>query len=264
MGNDLTDAISGIGEAAKFAGAVYGDLAAPTAKEIGLTVGVGAAVFLKPARGLLLVIERMEDYVGAAVERRLDRRRVPAERRQPPDPQILVGAAMGLLGAGEKPELRDMFESLLATSMDSATAGFVHPSFPEIIRQLSPDEARILRACLPGEPIIMDVTTIVDRPSRTREITIGTSHHFPTGTIALHNESMTEVYLTNLERLSLVRATSPEPDRSGLSMNYPIGQRSVTKAMGVGSLALTTLGETFWKACGCGESIADDAANMTG
>lgn len=41
-------------------------------------------------------------------------------------------------------ELRDMFANLLARSMDTATAGNVHPSFVEVIKQLTPDEARIL------------------------------------------------------------------------------------------------------------------------
>jgi hypothetical protein len=41
--------------------------------------------------------------------------------------------------------LRDMYANLLAASMDTRTATGAHPAFVEIIRQLTPDEARLLR-----------------------------------------------------------------------------------------------------------------------
>ncbi len=44
----------------------------------------------------------------------------------------------------EEPELREMFANLIASSMDSQKAISVHPSFSEIIRQMSPLDAQNL------------------------------------------------------------------------------------------------------------------------
>lgn len=44
----------------------------------------------------------------------------------------------------EEPELREMFANLIASSMDSQKATSVHPSFSEIIRQMSPLDAQNL------------------------------------------------------------------------------------------------------------------------
>ncbi len=42
-------------------------------------------------------------------------------------------------------QLREMFANLLASAMNSDVSNDVHPSFVEIIKQLSPDEAKILK-----------------------------------------------------------------------------------------------------------------------
>ena len=45
----------------------------------------------------------------------------------------------------ENEELRDLYVKLLAKSMDKRTQNQVHPSFVEIIKQLSPEEALLLK-----------------------------------------------------------------------------------------------------------------------
>jgi hypothetical protein len=44
----------------------------------------------------------------------------------------------------EEPELREMFASLVAGAMDGRVADKVHPSFVEIIKQMSPRDAEVL------------------------------------------------------------------------------------------------------------------------
>jgi len=54
-------------------------------------------------------------------------------------------------------EIRNMYANLLASSMSEKVKNDVHPAFVEIIKQLSPDEARILKFLFNGvgnEPII--------------------------------------------------------------------------------------------------------------
>jgi len=82
----------------------------------------------------------------ARVEKKLEQ--VPDERRQPPPATIAAPAALQYALLGEAPEaaeLREMFENLLASSMDSDTASSAHPAFVSMISQMSRDEARILK-----------------------------------------------------------------------------------------------------------------------
>jgi hypothetical protein len=45
----------------------------------------------------------------------------------------------------EEETLRELYANLLATSMDSETAHNAHPGFVQIIKNMSPDEARIMK-----------------------------------------------------------------------------------------------------------------------
>lgn len=53
----------------------------------------------------------------------------------------------------EEPELREMFANLIASSMDSQKATSVHPSFSEIIRQMSPLDAQNLTYFITWRPV---------------------------------------------------------------------------------------------------------------
>lgn len=54
----------------------------------------------------------------------------------------------------EEPELREMFANLIASSMDSQKATSVHPSFSEIIRQMSPLDAQNLTHFTARLPVV--------------------------------------------------------------------------------------------------------------
>lgn len=45
----------------------------------------------------------------------------------------------------EEKELRELFANLLTSSMDKSKSQFVHPSFPDIIQNLSSEDARFLK-----------------------------------------------------------------------------------------------------------------------
>jgi hypothetical protein len=71
-------------------------------------------------------------------------RGVPGDRIQTPDPNIAGPALEALRFAGPQENLRELYANLLATAMDRDTARRAHPAFVEVIKQLAPDEARIL------------------------------------------------------------------------------------------------------------------------
>ena len=62
-----------------------------------------------------------------------------------PEPYIAVPALQYISYCMDNEELRDMYANLLASSMNKIVKNGVHPGFVEIIKQLSPDEAKILK-----------------------------------------------------------------------------------------------------------------------
>lgn len=57
----------------------------------------------------------------------------------------MQGLQESLKYVGHKESLSDMYASLLASSMNKSTESLVHPGFVEIIRNMSPDEAKIMK-----------------------------------------------------------------------------------------------------------------------
>ena len=138
---DAADAIKGVAEAVP----VYQDVVQPAAKEVGSalqTVARTLHVLLAPVSALVWGYEKISVYVSERVAEKL--KDVPSERLRAPEPNIAGPALEALRYTGYLDELREMYAKLLATSIDSATAAQAHPSFVEIIKQLSPDEARLL------------------------------------------------------------------------------------------------------------------------
>ena len=117
-----------------------------TGKELakaGQTMAKTLNVLLTPFSGLVWGYERVEEYLRAALAERLQD--VPEERLVPPPINVAGSAIDAMRFTGDVDELREMFANLVAWSMDSETASDAHPSFVEIIKQLSADEARIMR-----------------------------------------------------------------------------------------------------------------------
>lgn len=82
---------------------------------------------------------------------------VPPELIEPPEAHIAVPAMQCISYCMDNNDLRDMYANLLANSMISIVKNGVHPGFVEIIKQLSPDEAKILK-CISIEKAIPTVT----------------------------------------------------------------------------------------------------------
>lgn len=125
--------------------AAYEDLLQPTAKVVGKnleTVARLITVALTPLRAVVWGSERLETWLVPALAERLEG--VPAERIITPSPLIAGPALEALRFAGTEETLRELYANLLATSMDRDRAHNAHPSFVEILKQLSPDEAKIL------------------------------------------------------------------------------------------------------------------------
>ena len=133
-------------EAVRGAKEVYENSLQPSVKQLGQsleTVMKTLNVTLAPFRLIVYGWDKIEKEVLPSIARKV--RKIPEERRIKPNPSIAGPALEALRFTVDQPELREMFENLLATSMDSEKVQSAHPSFVEIIKQISPDEARIIR-----------------------------------------------------------------------------------------------------------------------
>jgi len=124
---------------------VYQDTLQPLAKQAGKaleTIGRTVNAALSPIKVLVSGIEWLEKDVEKRLTEKLED--VPQERIQTPHPTIAGPALEALRFAVNEPSLRDLYINLLSTSMDVESAYKAHPAFVEIIRQLTPDEARVI------------------------------------------------------------------------------------------------------------------------
>lgn len=236
----------------------YDDALKPVAQEVGKALGlIGQTVnaMLVPLQGFVWAWGQIADYVGATVPRVLEERGVPISRIQTPDADIAVPS----LEALRYSKLRENFARLIATSMDAEHAGEAHPAFVEILKQMTPDEARILEF-LPrlgrSEPLV-DLTYLDNE----RGLFILERH---VGTLATDARceapERLAAYVDNLCRLGLTERPDLEYLREdwrydrirALGVVKDAASRVPAGAMfsiQTGTIGVTTLGDAFRHAC---------------
>jgi hypothetical protein len=126
---------------------VYQDGGRPVVKPTGELVGLVPRA-IKAALAPLEQWVLQKEYNVAETKRLLEEKlkNVPPEQIQPPEAHIAVPAMQYISYCMDNDELRDMYANLLANSMNEVIKNGVHPGFVEIIKQLCPDEAKILKA----------------------------------------------------------------------------------------------------------------------
>jgi hypothetical protein len=137
---DAADAIRGVVEAVP----VYQDVVQPAAQEIGKalqTIAKTVHIAIAPISALVWGYEQIREFVLVRVAEKL--KNVPPERIQTPSPNVAGPALEALRYTGHSEPLRELFANLLATSLDSETARNAHPAFVDIIKSITPDEAKI-------------------------------------------------------------------------------------------------------------------------
>lgn len=118
----------------------------PLGKEAGEVVVRAVRVGLHAVSGFVWAFEQIADFVEKAVAKKL--KDVPPEKIVAADPRIAVPAIEALRYSGQDADIREMFASLIASDMNSDTKERAHPSFVEIIKQMSAIDAKLLRAVI--------------------------------------------------------------------------------------------------------------------
>lgn len=240
---------------------IYQDAIQPAAKEAGkslhlVTRAVNAA--LTPVEGLVWGVEKIRDFVRERVAEKLSN--VPADEVQEPKPHIAVPAIEALRYTGAESELAELYANLLATSMDKATAYRAHPAFVDMIKNMSPDEAKIMNfLAQSGDQPLINIKLILNEQGHFRIV------HRHLSLIGIKSRCahppLAANYLDNLERLGLIET----PDRFFTAENlykeiedHPqvvIIKNSLSNVQGAKveieklKIEVTDLGKQFIRAC---------------
>lgn len=120
---------------------VYEDTLSPAMKQIGKSlesVAKTSRFLLAPFEYLSKQHDRWERHLEKVAEK------VEKENLIEGHPQIVIPTLEGLSLTYENTLLSELFINLLSNSIDKTKQEFAHPAFPNIIKQLSHDEAVIL------------------------------------------------------------------------------------------------------------------------
>lgn len=131
---------------------LYEDGIKETAKESGKVLALVPRAINAALAPVRIWIAKKE-YNVAATEKLLAEKleNISAEAIVSPEPYVAVPALQAIAYCQDSEELRNMYANLLATSMVSEIKNDAHPSFVEIIKQLSPDEAKLLKRISAGD-----------------------------------------------------------------------------------------------------------------
>lgn len=200
---DVVDAVTGVAKAVP----IYQDVVQPAAQEVGKalqTVAKTVHVILAPVSALVWGYDQVKEFVSTKVAERL--KNVPPENLVTPKPNVAAPALEALRYTGHESSLSDLYANLLATAMDKDTAQGAHPAFVEIIKQLTPDEAKLVSLFVNGRmlPIInlrREFKPNAEGKSGGKDVLVNFSH---LGVVAgCEFPDMTPTYIDNLCRLGL-------------------------------------------------------------
>lgn len=124
---------------------VYTDLLKPTATAIGNIIAL-------PFKAIDAALSPIKKWIDNKNHNYEETRKLLAEKLKnkdyakivEPEPYVAVPALQQLGYSYNCKELRELYANLLASSMDSDKKWSVHPSFVDIIKQLSPIDAQVL------------------------------------------------------------------------------------------------------------------------
>ena len=201
---DIVVAVKGVVDAVP----IYADGLQPAVKELGKgleTVAKAVNVALVPIGGLVWGYEKIRHFVNGRLSEKL--KGVPPERIQTPPANVAGPALEALRYTGHQEALREMYANLLANSMDLATVSNAHPAFVDIIKNLAPDEARILKtlAMRSDFPLVDINVSEKDNPGYNVVLRNVTLVGMESG---CQHQNLSTKYLDNLCRLGILEVPS--------------------------------------------------------
>jgi hypothetical protein len=183
---------------------IYEDAIQPVAKQVGKsleTVGKLVNVALAPVGLLVWGYDQCEGFIKTKVADRL--KNTPPEDIITPKPNVAGPAIEALRYTGHEESLSDMYANLLAAAMDKRTAAGAHPAFVEMIKQLTPDEAKLISLFLEHRPLQL-ISVHAENKEGVGGITLAHNLSLFGEQANLEVKLLVPSYLDNLARLGLI------------------------------------------------------------
>lgn len=144
INNGFDTFIDAAGKALEVAPKLYDDTIQPTAKESGKTF----SLIPKTINAALVPLRQWiakKEYNMAETEKLLAYKleHLDPEKIVSPEPYVAVPALQAISYSMDNSQLRNLYANLIANSMNVDIKDSVHPSFVEIIKQLSPLDAQV-------------------------------------------------------------------------------------------------------------------------
>lgn len=184
-------------------GAAYSDVISPSAKPIGTVISLlprTIRLFFSKWEKWVINGEKSLELTAESIQEKVAK--IPEEKLTEPEPYVAVPAIQQLSYSLDSTDLREMYANLLVSSMNIDTKTSVHPAFVEIIKQLTPDEAKLLkRISLNGDeyPLIS-----IHKVNLDRSFNVIMRNFSDIAFEACENPLNIYSYLDNLERLKLI------------------------------------------------------------
>lgn len=186
---DLADEFS---QNAKGAGESLGKSAKFVAKAVEVVV---TSPLLIP-KGYQTIVEKIKPKVDEKVGQ------IPDEKLVEPDLSIAGPALEAMRFTIDEDEIAEMFASLLACSMHADLKPRTHHSFVEVLKQLSPGEARMLKLLKEnGDWAVVDLKAVAPKTTH-YSVMIRNASHIGKA-CGVDNPATVQVYIDNLCRLGL-------------------------------------------------------------
>lgn len=219
-------------------GKLYDDALSGPAKEVG-KLGTDA---MKAARLILAPLQYAAAYQDR-LERACERisKRVPEERRAEAPPEIVGPVLERMRYVHEGSELWDLYEEVLTKSVDAEAQRTLHPSFAQIISQLSRDEAWILFRLRDRSFVVVDHLDL-DQAQNKFVNRVVVSSELPKDELFLPD--LTELSYSHLESLNL--ATWPIEQQTPTFAVAGAAQTGIERRS---RMTLTDFGRLFVTAC---------------
>lgn len=154
-----------LGETLKTVPELYHDALQPSAQETGKILARIPRAINAAFSGLdkwILNREYSVDETKKLLAEKLNN--VNPDKIVEPEPYVAIPAIQAISYAMNSDELRNLYANLLAKSMISDTKDTVHPSFVEIIKQMSPIDARVFQLIIEAS-----VRPLIDLRKRTSD-----------------------------------------------------------------------------------------------
>ena len=246
----------------KTVGNVYTDLVQPTAKSLGSILnflpGIIAA-YLTKCQDWLINGKKSIELTAQAVQEKIQN--IPEEKLTEPEANIAIPAIQQLSYCYDCEELRKMYANLLVTSMNIDTKSSAHPAFVDIIKQLTPDEAKLLGKIVYQPPIFYPLIDVNFHIGNSQGLLPMIKNFSDLAYGVCEYPNNIAAYLENLNRLGIIEISNTkwinDDSKYEQLQNHPVVKTAVKDSIKNGAkinyskklFNVTSFGINFMKSC---------------